>query len=162
MSDIDYSWLGSQYKSFADDFINKINNTTMTLFFTNTIIQNSNIPKPNEFGVDALGGRSLTSDLDGRRNEQNLNQGHLSPTGVDIKVRAYWKEKDDEKIAKEIGIRDVQSLCKVISFTEHNQTIRNAQYAEIDGYKLKMVRIPLPHGLFGDKRYSTSYWEIID
>lgn len=134
----------------------------MTLFFKTDLNTNANINPPNEFAVDSLGGRAVTSDMDGRRNEQNLNQGIESVTGVDIKVRAYWTSKEDDKVAKQLGVRDDESLCKIISFTTNNQVVKNAEYAEVDGYKIKMVRLPLPHGLMGDKRYSTSYWEIID
>lgn len=162
MSNINYDWLSSSYINLADDFINKINKTNMTLFFVNDLEVNNNPSEPLEFSLDSLGGKGVSSDLDGRRSEENLSQGIESVTGIDITVRAYWKEKDDEPDAKSLGIKDAQSICKVISFTTHVPTIKNAEYAVIDGYKIKMVRPPLPHGLFGDKRYSTSYWEIID
>lgn len=155
---INYGLAQQKFRQLADQLITDVNATPMILYYNTDTTVDVTGDNLSPIGYDFLGGRSKFSDLDGRSNESGSNKAEVAVTGV-ITVRAYWKTQKNDINA---SIKDSKDLCKIICFTTDVQSLLNAKYAVVNDRKISMVKDPLPHGLFGEKRYSTSYWEIID
>ncbi len=109
---------------------------------------------------DYLAGSVPVSELQGRMNEAGQNVKETT-TFEDILARAYWTNKPNDAQALDSNLKDVAHVCKLITYRDSDQSLKNANYAVIDGYQCKLRDVPVPHGLGSVKRYSTSYWEVI-
>lgn len=162
-SGIDFNAAKTAYQAIADELITEVNKTVLTLYFSldtvSPIVESDNLT----LDYNRLGGRTPLDNMDNRSNQTSatgvIYKENISSTG--ILVRAYWESKTRDNTLPNT-IADEKSLCKIICFTDHVQLLRNAYQGEANGKKIKMIRDPVPHGLFGEKRYSKSYWEIID
>lgn len=161
MLNINYTNIKQIYQNAADDFINNINATDVTFYLRPNQPQADNFTTLQSSTYDFLGGREEFDNIQGNQDKSPGASGDLTPDQYTVRVRAYWNPKQNSSELSAISIKDIQSICKIISFSSDNNILKESLYAKIDGYDCKLVLDPIPHGIFGDKRYSTSYWEII-
>jgi hypothetical protein len=161
MIDIPVDILNEIYQDVADALINDINATPVTLYF-----------EPIELTTTAGGseGNTLNSLLGGRTSinyvpglgEASMPSGSsyaaMATTGT-LTVRAYWNDKTFEKALMVDNVGKPKEICKIISYTTDLQLLLNANYVLVDNKRCKRISDGTPHGLFGDKRYSTTFWE---
>lgn len=155
---INYNLAKEKFTELADQLITDVNATPMVLFYNTDTTISVTGDNLSPLGYDFLGGRTSFNDMESRSNESGANRAEVVASGA-ITVRAYWKNIKNDVNA---SIKDSKDICKIICFTTDAQKLLNAKYAVVNDRKISMVKDSLPHGLFGDKRYSTSYWEIID
>lgn len=162
MSTNDYTNLFTLYESLADDLIEKINNTSVSLHYIKTRLQtitNTVANAPTNF--QRLGGRVHVDNMAGRSQESGSNlKEETYPDN--IKARVYWEPKDNQAIRDELKVDSKAHICKLITYNSYLNKLLSSDFAEIDGFKCKMIRRPTPYGLGGNKRYCLSYWQVFD
>lgn len=150
--------LKTQYNTLADELIDTINAAALTLYYNApnlTAISTSPVPS----GVfDAMNSQNFIESLHNRVNEggTGYQQTTLSET---ITVRSYWNKGNSNF---PIDLRANFDVVKINAYATDTQKLLNANYAIVNGYKVKLIPnySPLPYG-FG-KRYTISYWEKIN
>lgn len=157
---IPYAALQQLYEDNADLFIEKINATMMTLYFKPVeLIPNGGSAAEPSINT-LLGGKTSVEYLEDRGGSSGTNL-HNKPTTVQLRVRAYWNHKSIDPKFMVDNVGKPRNACKIISYTSDLQTLRNAEYAIIDGNKCVCVDFGVPHGMFGNKRYVSSTWAVV-
>lgn len=152
---IPWDELQNKYHSLADEFIDTINAASLTVYYSNPVLSApSNSPVPSGV-LDAYNSQNFIENLHNRIDEggAGYQQTVLSETFL---VRTYWNNKD---LKFPVEFRDNLNIVKINAYATDQQKMLNALYAQVNGYKIKMIRDPIPYG-FG-KRYTISYWERI-
>lgn len=152
---IPWNDLKSKYHDLADELIDTINASSLTLYYNKPVLTSvTNSPAPSGV-LDAYNSQNFIENMYNRGNEAGTNyqQTTLSET---ITVRSYWNNKDTKF---PVDLRDNLNVVKINAYTTDQQKMMNSIYADMNGYKIKMIRDPIPYG-FG-KRYTISYWERI-
>jgi len=152
---IPWDSLKNIYNDQADELIETINAAELTLYYKNPILTSvTNSPVPSGI-LDAYNSQSFIENLHNRISEggAGYQQSVLSET---IKVRSYWNSVNSKF---PVDLRDNLNVVQINSYTTDQQKLLNASYAQINGYKIKMIRDPIPYGFC--KRYSISFWERI-
>lgn len=147
------------YQMGADALIDDVNATPVILVYpplestpTHTLFTEPSM-------VDLLGGRTSIEYLPGRSEASGSNQSVMAITGSFL-VRAYWNDKLFEKALLLDNVGKPDQVCRIVSYTTDVQALLNADHIIVDGNRCKRISAATPHGLFGDKRYSTTFWEL--
>ena len=149
----------AKYETVANAFIEEINNTTVTIFYS------QNLPLANtatalDIGPNVIGeygGLQSIDSIDDRQQESGSNLKTTTASET-IKARVYWANQNS---FFDGNVRSVSSRTKIITYIENIDKLRNASYITANGIKLKLFQTPVPYGLFGEKQYCVSYWDQI-
>lgn len=156
---IPYSDLYTKYKEMADQFITDVNATNVTFVYRNNTLGISTFSESPQ-SIDMMGGRVPIKELMSRQEQGGINLKE-STTSETIQARIYWKEENRNKDLTPLGIADNKNICKMICGSGYINNIRNCSYITVNNYNCKLIKDPIPYGLFGQKCYLISYWEII-
>lgn len=155
---IPYSDLSTKYRELADQFITDINATSVIFIFRNNALASTSFQEAPQ-GADMFGGRVPIKELMGHSDQGGVNLRESVTSGT-IQARIYWREENRTKELEKFNITDNKNICKMICTSGYLENIRNCSYAIINGYNCKLIKDPVPYGLFGSKCYLSSYWEI--
>lgn len=156
--DIPIDALKELYQQVGDALIDKVNATPVTLYFKPVEPVDAGTAYPEPSMNDLLGGRTSIEYMPGRMESSGNNLTEIPTTGTII-VRAYWQEKMFEKQLLTDNVGRPIEICKIISYTSDLQALLNAEFIVVDNKRCKRESDGAPHGMFGDKRYATTYWK---
>lgn len=157
MSNIPYSSLKSLYRELADDFIEDINATPVTLYFKPLLTSATNV-NVNGVSYDVFGNPVPSAALL-EPNVSGVLQAEI-PVTEQITARIYWAPKDFRP-PDSLNIKDVNDICKMNTYATHSAKLSGAMYSLINGKRCALIREPVPYGIMGEKFYCCSYWQVI-
>lgn len=150
--------LKAKYQEISNLFITEVNKTTVRIYYapqttlTNVSSNFDEVPKI----IDSYGGREPIENLPDRQNESGTNL-RVDPYYEDILCRVYWEPKIYDRDGNLIQDSDT---CKIITYDSYSQQLVNAIYVLVNDRKCEILRSPVPYGMFGEKTYALSYWQI--
>ena len=157
---IPYSDLYTKYRELADQFITDINATNVTFIYRQNSLASQSFQEA-PYNSDMFGGRVPMKELMGHAQEAGANLRE-QVTGETIQARIYWREENRAADLEKINIADNKNICKMICTSGYFDSIRNCSYITVNNYNCKLIKDPVYYGLFGQKCYLASYWEIIN
>ena len=151
-----FDFLKQKYETVSEAFITEVNRTPMILFYNIGNLNNVSVFADEPSIMDQYGGRTDIYNLADREYESGQNKIVAETSGT-ILTRAYWNPKQD-KI--DLKVEDLTSVCKIITYSEYDSQLRSAVHATVNDKQVKRIFGPIPYGLFGEKQYCCSYWQI--
>lgn len=152
------------YQLMADAILNEVNPGYIVLIYENGLTAANPSGENYTYNLPTLADRhgfeNPINETDGRIEESNSSNLQVQTTSESIKARIYWQNKNYDEAAKRLNLNLIKNVCKVIIPIGYTQNLKNAKEASIDDRRVKMIRPPVPYGLFED-RYCISYWEEI-
>lgn len=146
MLPVDY--LRAKYLELSSVFINEVNNNTIELYFAAQENFTVSLGDNNEEDYSRYGGMQRQDDFKNRQNESGSDLVE-SPKSVSIVARVYWKNKPFNRDNAQIGVNNPDTICRIITYSDHLPLLKATDYAIINSIQCKMIGEPTVYGLFG-------------